>query len=61
MSDLNNSSVKDIDDMHDKQIEKMEKEQSRDRSKPNNVNTEEWWKWENLSDKTKLKATATKV
>ena len=60
MSDLNNKPVKDIDDMHDKQIEKMLKKGGPgDRSKPGNVNTEEWWKWENLSDKTKLKATAT--
>ena len=59
MSDLNNKPVKDIDDMHDKQIEKMLKKGGPgDRSKPGNVNTEEWWKWDNLSDKTKLKATA---
>ena len=60
MSDLNNKPVKDIDDMHDKQIEKMLKKGGPgDRSTPGNVNTEEWWKWDNLSDQTKLKAVAT--
>jgi organic radical activating enzyme len=60
MSDLNNKPVKDIDDMHDKQVEKMlTKGGPGDRSTPGNVNTEEWWKWENLSDKTKFKATKT--
>ena len=50
MSDLNNKPVKDIDDMHDKQVEKMlTKGGPGDRSTPGNVNTEEWWKWEKPS------------
>ena len=60
MSDLNNKPVKNIDDMHDKQVEDMlTKGGPGDKSKPGDVNTEEWWKWDNLSDETKRKATKT--
>ena len=60
MSDLNNKAVKEIDDMHDKQIEDMlTKGGPGDKSRPGYVNTEEWWKWNNLSDETKRKATKT--
>ena len=60
MSDLNNKPVKNIDDMHDKQVEDMlTKVGPGDKSKPGDVNTEEWWKWDNLSDETKRKATKT--
>lgn len=60
MTDMNEKLVKDIDDMHDKQIEDMlTKGGPGDRSTPGNVNTEEWWKWNNLSDQTKLKAAKT--
>ena len=60
MSDLNNKPVKNIDDMHDKQVEDMlTKGGPGDKSKPGDVNTEEWWKWNNLSDETKRKATKT--
>ena len=56
-TDLNKKVVKDIDDMHDKQVEDMlTKGGPGDRSQPGNVNTEEWWKWDNLSDYTKRKA-----
>ena len=59
-TDLNKKVVKDIDDMHDKQIEDMlTKGGPGDRSKPGEVNTEEWWKWNNLSDYTKQKAMPT--
>ena len=53
-TDLNKKVVKDIDDMHDKQVEDMlTKGGPGDRSQPGNVNSEEWWKWDNLSDYTK--------
>ena len=43
--------------MHDKQVEDMfTKDGSGDKSKPGDVNTEEWWKWDNLSDETKKKS-----
>ena len=46
--------------MHDKQVEDMlTKGGPGDKSKPGDVNTEEWWKWDNLSDETKRKATKT--